>query len=291
MAEDLGKLIIDINEGGGAGVGPAGTPSSGPAPRRVSFDPREQFQRMASGLESKREAARELASFIRTPTLANVGQVIGPGSNVAGMMGKLLPVMGPLAIGVAAVGSAASLAIAGLRGVRDMMRALGEEIGGVSPQIQMARAYEQMLKFRTAMQVNRESGNIIARQMRMDAQMEAQLMRLRAKIVTEFGPLVTAATRMLIKAVDGMIDAFTKLMNWLGGMSNVLKKVGTFMANYAPLFGVLGPSGMLLAQQLGPLLYKLGVDVEGIKRNTTPSGKFETNDSFIADLKLMGVTI
>jgi len=291
MAEDLGKLIIDINEGGGAGVGPAGTPSSGPAPRRVGFDPREQFNRMVSGLETRRESARELASFIRAPTLANVGQIIGPGSSTAGLMGKLLPVMGPLALGIAAVGSAASIAISALKGVRNMMRALGEEIGGVSPQIQMAKAYEQMLKFRTAMQVNRESGGIIARQMRADAQIEAQLLRLRSKIVAEFGPLVTAATAMLIKAVDGMITAFTKLMEWLGGMGNVLKKIGSFMASYAPLFGVLGPSGMALAAQLGPLLYKLGVDVEGIKRNTTPTGKFETNDSFIADLKMMGVVI
>lgn len=289
--QDLGKLVIDINEGGAAGIGPAGAPSAGPAPRR-GFDAREEFQRLYGSATGKVAAARDLASFLRTPTLANVGNIIGPGANVATMLGRALPLLGPFAIGIAALGSAAFVAMRGLMAVRNVMMSLGERIAAVSPQIAMAKAYQQMLEFRTAMQVNRESGGIVARQMRAEARIDSAIMRLQSKLVNEFGPLVVVLTEKLEVLLDGVISWINRMLESIGGVTGLLQAYGDFLTSLGenPLM-YLFPLQKWIMSEMGPMLKKLGFDVEAVRRNTAPTANFETNEAFINDLKLMGVPI
>ncbi len=339
MATDLGQIDININEPGTTGAPDGPAPARGGmadqaglmarvlgmndqrirAGQEISGFLREPTLRNMGDVLSPESATRQaMSSFggsiarMMGPqgmvgkalgSMGGIGQkaaaILGPGGAMAKSLLFLGKVALPVAVAIAAIGSAAYVAYQALKKVREVMEGLTDSLRDISPQIALGDALAQITKLKAQLKANAEVGVLLGAQVQAQAKLDAAFMRLKTSLTRNFGPLVVLMTNALTGGVDFLIRAIEGIMQAIGGPGGLISMIGRFVTAvyrhpFMKLFAASNPAMGAMFEGLakaGDTLDQMGRDVAGIRRNTQPDLTGESNEPFLQDLRFMGVPI
>jgi hypothetical protein len=298
VMEELGRINIDINESGAAGVG-AGAVSDEPTVKRVRSAAQKlaealerlgriqqiQYQRQMDPLMRQADVAQGFMSFARRPSVGSALDLIRPDSDTGKAIAKLGKDAGVVAGSLLAVGVAAStLKFAFEIGVktfrffeRSMESALARirDLTALSGSLSMLEATRQtqnlMMQFE---ELNKNSASYLKLATlnltyeREKARMNIQLNRISAELGVSFQYMMIAVFRMTEKlAASVPPDLDQKILNALTGF---------------------GPTGMGGIPFIVQTLIRIGMGVDAIEKNTKPKIDFAmANEWAMKDIKTM----
>jgi hypothetical protein len=205
----------------------------------------------------------------------------------------------PVAIAIAAIGSAAYVAYQALKKVREIMEGLTDSLRDISPQIALGDAIAQLTKLKAQLRANAEVGALLGKQVQTQALLDAAFMRLKTSLTHNFGPLVILMTKALIGGVDFLIRGIEGIMQAIGGPGGLISMIGRFVKGIyshplMKMFAAGNPAMAAMFKALeasGDTIDQIGRDVSQIKRNTSKDEISDSNQPFLQDLRFMGVPI
>lgn len=293
--QDLGKIVIDVREGGGGGI-----PSSGVG-EYVSRQIPPVIPQVASATRGGNAlvGVGDLQTFVRDIVRTGTdfrGQVrlIGNGlSNSVGGMSSTMIVAG-VAIGASIV--AVGAAVLAVKKMIDAFSSLNRfvmdfahDIRDYSPAVQMAEMSNEiamtMMRFRMGMGV----GGAVASQVQQAGRIERSLFQIRTYAAAIGSQFLVPITKMLADILEQIAENLPNILAFLQGL---IKGLGDMMTSIAD--GVQGMFMMFATPWLGPLMKLLGTYLQGfaaslgkIERNTAPTDMAGINKPFMDDIRLM----
>ena len=264
--QDLGRILIDINEKGGGGA--------------------EGISGLASGAGAAEDAvaAEEAAA-----------------ESAAGLAASLAAVGAAMAVAFNAIVAGAKMVYAGLSKMHELMMSVASDLRQYSPGIQLADMQNQLKMFGVKMRAGMAYGGFIGGAMLEGGRIERTLMELKFA----FGAVSAVILKPILKFAADILDNLkTYLPRILEVLATIMESLGQLfiqtgqMMEKLALNGMFGPIGFSMLplglglQAIGTTVVEMSKDVRKVARHTEPKIDFnKMNAPFFADLRLMGVKI
>ncbi len=260
--EDLGRIVIDVNATGGGGVG------GGQGSRMMD--------RVGGALTKAGVGIAESGAM----ALAQQGAV---GRSLAGALSAAGP--GGLAVAAALGG----MAVGGLalkktfEMLNNAAKNLTESLRGVSPQVMVADAMNEIMMFQEKLRASALSGAALARRELAQGRIDRALFRLMDIVGRISAAIVTPVLDMVGKILEAIVEKLIPALT--SGTKVTIDFIGKLAQNIGLAYPMLSPVAntiMMIAMQMSNSLAQLA-------SNTAP--QYTGNEPFIADLRLMGAKI
>jgi hypothetical protein len=250
--QDLGKITIDINEGGGSSAGGAASSD------KIQL---EDF------MPSKSDFA------------------VGMGASLFG------PVATAIAIALKKVTEyliAAAIKIyEAFMKLREWVLKFADDIRQYSPELMLADLNNELQMMITKMGAAQMGGRLTAGVVAQEGRVERSLFRMQAYLSTVSAAVVGPIMKAVANILEYLESWIPKIIDAIGAMIEALGLTIQAMSNILPA----GYGGSFF-KSLGKEIEKIGNDVRQVKMNTAPAVNFgDINKPFINDLRLMGATI
>jgi flagellar biosynthesis protein FliQ len=250
--QDLGKITIDINEGGGSSGGGAASSD------KIQL---EDF------MPSKSDFA------------------VGMGASLFG------PVATAVAIALKKVTEyliAAAIKIyEAFMKLREWVLKFADDIRQYSPELMLADLNNELQMMITKMGAAQMGGRLTAGVVAQEGRVERSLFRMQAYLSTVSAAVVGPIMKAVANILEYLESWIPKIIDAIGAMIEALGLTIQAMSDILPA----GYGGNFF-KSLGKEIEKIGNDVRQVKMNTAPAVNFgDINKPFINDLRLMGATI
>lgn len=297
--EELGRINIDINEGGAGGIGAAGGNAEEPTIKRVRTASQKlaealerlgriqqiRYEQQFGGISRQADITQSFLSFGRRPSFGSALDLIRPDSDSGKAIAKLGKNAAIASGGLLAVGAAATLFKMGIDGAVKVFRFFAQsmesalarirELSNLSGSLAMIEALRQtqdlQMRFK---ELNANSTTYLRVAMlnltyeREKARMNIQLNRITAELGVAFQNMmigVFAITEKLASFVPPNLDQM--LLNLLTGFS---------------------PTDLGGIPSIIATLIRIGMGVDAIEKNTKPKIDFAmANEWAMKDIKTM----
>jgi len=250
--QDLGKITIDINEGGGSSGG--GAASS------------DELQ-MKDFMPSKSDLKVVMSSAIIGPAAAGIA--------------LLLKKFGEVLI------KAATKIYEAFMKMREWVLKFAEDIRQYSPAIMLADLNNELQMMTTKMGAAQMGGRLTAGVVAQEGRVERSLFRMQAYLSTVSAAVVGPIMKGVANILEYLESWIPKIIDAIGAMIEAFGIGIQAVSNMLPA----GYGGNFF-KSLGKDIEKIGNDVRQVKMNTAPAVNYgDLNKPFINDLRLMGATI
>jgi len=279
--QDLGKITIDINEGGGSSAGGAA----------------------AGGASSGSGAVKSILGQGMNKALDSAGKAV---DGAIGMVGKALAGIG-MAIGVAA--AAFGVLISVVKAVADALLSLHKfimetagEIREYSPGIQMAEMGNEITMMLTKFRLGSQYGGSIGSQIKEAGRVDRATLEIKTVLASMGSVFLRPITKLLGDILESIVRNLPKIINATATFAKYMAEA----SRYATYGGVnrelarkMTPSNMLnFFDQVVPEtpIVQLWKDIErelrSLNRKTPDPNNYRAlNAPFLADLALMGAKV
>jgi len=250
--QDLGKITIDINEGGGSSAG--GAASS------------DQIQ-LQDIIPSKSDLVA-----------SGVGAIFGPiGAAIAFALKKVTEYL---------IAAAVKIYEAFMK-LREWVLKFADDIREYSPAIQLADLNNELQMMATKMQAAGMGGALTANVVSAEGRVDRSMFRMRAVIATAGAALVGPVMNLVAKILEYLERWLPKIIQTIG---RIIESIGLAI-QYASKILPAAYGGDFF-KSLGEEIEKIGQDISQIKMNTNPAFNYtDLNKPFLNDLRLMGAGI
>ena len=250
--QDLGKITIDINEGGGSSAG--GAASS------------DKIQ-LEDILPSKSDLAVGMGASLFGPIAAGIAVALK----------KVTEYL---------IAAAVKIYQAFMK-LREWVLKFADDIRQYSPELMLADLNNELQMMTTKMGAAQMGGRLTAGVVAQEGRVERSLFRMQAYLATVSAAIVGP----IMKGVANILEYFEiwipKIIDSIGAMIEAFGVAIQAASNMLPA----GYGGNFF-KSLGKEIEKIGNDVRQVKMNTAPAVNFgDINKPFINDLRLMGATI
>ena len=277
--QDLGKITIDINEGGGSSAGGAagGNASSGA------------------------KAVKSTLGLMKT--LDAAGKAV---DGAIGMVGKALVGIS-VAIGVASAAfgvlvSAVKMVADALLSLHKFIMEMAGEIREYSPGIQMAELGNELTMMMTKFRLGSQYGASIGSQIKEAGRVDRATLEIKTALASMGSVFLRPITKLLADILESIVRSLPKIINFMAAFAGYLAetaKYATYAGASREAARALVPAGGLelfdWAVPESPLV-KLWRDIErelrSLNRKTPDPNNYRAlNAPFLADLALMGAKV
>ncbi len=279
--QDLGKITIDINEGGGSSAGGAA----------------------GGGASSGAGAVKSILGQGMNKALDAAGKAV---DGAVGMVGKALVGIS-VAIGVASAAfgvlvSAVKMVADALLSLHKFIMEMAGEIREYSPGIQMAELGNELTMMMTKFRLGSQYGASIGSQIKEAGRVDRATLEIKTALASMGSVFLRPITKLLADILESIVRSLPKIINFMAAFAGYLAET----AKYATYAGVsreaaraLVPAGGLelfdWAVPESPLV-KLWRDIErelrSLNRKTPDPNNYRAlNAPFLADLALMGAKV
>jgi hypothetical protein len=250
--QDLGKITIDINEGGGSSGGGAASSD------KIQL---EDF------LPSKSDTKVVLSSAIIGPAAAGIALLVKKFSEI--------------------LIKAATKIYEAFMKMREWVLKFADDIRQYSPELMLADLNNELQMMTTKMGAAQMGGRLTAGVVAQEGRVERSLFRMQAYLSTVSAAVVGPIMKAVANILEYLESWIPKIIDAIGAMIEALGLTIQAMSNILPA----GYGGSFF-KSLGKEIEKIGNDVRQVKMNTAPAVNFgDINKPFINDLRLMGATI
>jgi len=277
--QDLGKITIDINEGGGSSAGGAagGNASSGA------------------------KAVKSTLGLMKT--LDAAGKAV---DGAIGMVGKALVGIS-VAIGVASAAfgvlvSAVKMVADAFLSLHKFIMEMAGEIREYSPGIQMAELGNELTMMMTKFRLGNQYGASIGSQIKEAGRVDRATLEIKTALASMGSVFLRPITKLLADILESIVRSLPKIINFMAAFAGYLAetaKYATYAGASREAARALVPAGGLelfdWAVPESPLV-KLWRDIErelrSLNRKTPDPNNYRAlNAPFLADLALMGAKV
>lgn len=267
--QDLGRILIDINEKGGGGA--------------------EGISGLASGAGAAGDAvaAEEAAA-----------------ASAAGLASSLAAVGAGLAVAFSAIVTGAKMVYAGLSKMHELMMSVASDLRQYSPGIQLAEMQNQLKMFGVKMRAGMAYGGIIGGAMLEQGRIDRTLTEMKFAL----GAVSAAILKPILRGVANILDQIKLWLprliqlvamtaEFLSTAEDKRQSLVESMASEMSYVwnGAQGYDISIRTAERSPfarILREIARDARSIARHTEPKIDFnKMNAPFFADLRLMGVKI
>jgi hypothetical protein len=279
--QDLGKITIDINEGGGSSAGgaAAGGASSGSGAVKSILG-----QGMNKALDAAGKSIDGAANMAST-ALAGIGVAIGVASAAFGV----------LVSGVKAVADA-------LLSLHKFIMEMAGEIREYSPGIQMAEMGNEITMMMTKFRLGSQYGASIGSQIKEAGRVDRATLEIKTVLASMGSVFLRPITKLLGDILESIVRSLPKIINVMAAFANYMaeaSKYATYAGASREAARKFVPAGGLdlfdWANPESPIvkMWKdIATELRAINRKTPDSNNYKAlNAPFLADLALMGAKI
>lgn len=267
--QDLGRIVIDINEKGSSqaeGISGIG-----------------KMNAAESELESAASAAEEIA------VLAEMAGVASAAFAAASMA------FGMLVKAVGEVGKA-------LMALNQFVMEVASDLRDYSPGIQLAEMQNQLAMVNTKFRMGMQYGGAIGAQMTEVGRIERAFVEIKSAFGGIGAVFLRPITKMVADIADVLKDSLPSIIEFLAKVADAIAEMfknssaATDMATWLgsklgmPSLLGLGLAGGIFSAKMVQVFTQMGIDLRAIKHNTDPKIDYsKMNEPFLSDLRLMGV--
>jgi len=252
--QDLGRIVIDINEQGSAKA--------------------EGISGIANMAEGEGGGATE--------AIAEVGALAEVASTAAVAFTAVVGAFAALAKVVGKVGEA-------LMALNRFVMEVANDLHDFSPGIQIAEMQNQIAMVYTKFRLGMQYGGAIGGQMLEVGRIDRSLLELKSAAGGIGAVFLKPITKFVADILDYVKGFIPKVIEYLASYADSLGKFFEMISNGSSKLGLpawLSSSAMSLSKSF----YQIGQDLRAIKRNTDPAIDYAAmNEPFLQDLRLMGV--
>ena len=279
--QDLGKITIDINEGGGSSAGGAAS----------------------GGGSSGAGAVKSILGQGMNKALDSAGKAV---DGAIGMVGKALAGIG-IAIGVAAAAfgvlvSAVKMVADALLSLHKFIMEMAGEIREYSPGIQMAEMGNEITMMLTKFRLGSQYGGSIGSQIKEAGRVDRATLEIKTVLASMGSVFLRPITKLLADILESIVRSLPKIINVMAALANYMaeaSKYATYAGASREAARKFVPAGGLdlfdWAMPESPIV-KLWRDIErelrSLNRKTPDPNNYRAlNAPFLADLALMGAKV
>ena len=277
--QDLGKITIDINEGGGSSAGGAA----------------------AGGASSGAKAIKSTLGLMKT--LDAAGKAV---DGAIGMVGKAMVGIS-VAIGVASAAfgvlvSAVKMVADALLSLHKFIMEMAGEIREYSPGIQMAEMGNEITMMLTKFRLGSQYGASIGSQIKEAGRVDRATLEIKTVLASMGSVFLRPITKLLADILESIVRNLPKIVNVMAAFASYMAEASKY-ATYAGVSREAArkfvPAGGLdlfdWAMPESPIV-KLWRDIErelrSLNRKTPDPNNYRAlNAPFLADLALMGARV
>ena len=277
--QDLGKITIDINEGGGSSAGGAA----------------------AGGASSGAKAIKSTLGLMKT--LDAAGKAV---DGAIGMVGKAMVGIS-VAIGVASAAfgvlvSAVKMVADALLSLHKFIMEMAGEIREYSPGIQMAEMGNEITMMLTKFRLGSQYGGSIGSQIKEAGRVDRATLEIKTVLASMGSVFLRPITKLLADILESIVRSLPKIMNAMATAATYMAEVAKFStykgASREAARALIPAGGLDLFDWANPespivkMWKDIASELRAINRKTPDPNNYRAlNAPFLADLALMGAKV
>lgn len=308
--QDLGKITIDINEGGKSSAGGAaggGATPSGAVKSIVGQGMNKALDATSKSISGAASAASRAISAINEQGAkkaildATSGFISGAASSASAALVGVGLVIGGVTAAFAVLVLGVKLAIDALVALHKFVMEMASEIREYSPGIQLAELGNELNMMMTKLRLGGQYGASIGAQIKEAGRADRAALEIKTALAAMGSVFLRPITKILADILEGIVSNLPKIINAMAALATYMAEA----SRYATREGVgrelhrsLIPAGAraLFDQQnpespLVKMWKDIAAELRAINRKMPDPSYKALNAPFLADLALMGARI
>lgn len=277
--QDLGKITIDINEGGKASAGGAASGGAS-APTAKSI----MGQGASKVLDFAGKSIDGAAGFV-SKAMMGIGAAVGVATVAFG-----------------AVVQAVKAVAAALMALHKFIMDVAGELRDFSPGIQLAELGNDLNMMLTKFRLGNQYGAGIGAQIKEAGRVDRATLEIKTALAGMGSAFLRPITKLLADILEKIVQYLPKIINFLAGVASVMTEISKYSTHAGvsreAARALVPGGGLMLFDAVNPesgivkMWRDIANDLRAINRNTRPDVDYKAlNAPFLADLALMGAKI